>query len=331
MDEIYRYKSLNLQKRLELNTRIIALKPSMKITHKPRSILDRSFFTANEFRSLLWYYLKFALYGLLSKELIKHFTLLSEGTYILSKNRITKNEITTAGAMLNRFADDFELFYSKNAVTINIHMLRHYSNSVLDTGPLWCHSMFCFESNIGEIKRSFNCTVDVVEQIAFNYSIRAASELVTENNNIEQLPKILRLKEKTLTSEQYKMLEVAGLEIQTNQNYKIGHEMFYKKQVFKSNLSVTTKSIDHFIELADESIGSIEFFIQIGIPYILVKKYDVIKSHSHLIQIQPNCNNVHQLLPYDSIHQKLIYLKFTFSKVSFIEIVTKEPNRFEGN
>lgn len=144
-NELYRFKQLSVQQRLGLNRRILALKPGMQISHKPRSILDRNFYTANEFRSLLWYYLRFALYGILKKELINHFTLLSDAIYILSKNRLTKIEVVKADAMLNKFVDEFETFYGRNSITINIHMLRHYSNAVMNTGPLF--AIQCFHSN----------------------------------------------------------------------------------------------------------------------------------------------------------------------------------------
>lgn len=328
-NEIFRFKPLNRNQRLEINRRIIGLKPPMQISHKPRPILDRSFFTANEFRSLLWYYLRFSLYGILPKELIAHFTLLSDATYILSKVRVTKNEIIRAGNMLNHFADKFQHFYGVNAVTINIHLLRHYANSVFNTGPLWCHSMFPFESNIGEIKRSFNCNVDVVEQIAFNYSIKAGL-CDTTSANYKNTPTILRLKTKNLSLEQEALLETINLK-QTGAKYKIGYEMRWKKIVYKSIASTITKSVDNFIQLADGSIGSIEFFIQLDRAYAFVRKYIVIKSYNHLHQIQPSLTERHQIIACDSIRQKLIYLKFIYSNVSFIEIITTEPNHFECN
>lgn len=112
-DETYQFKGMSTKQRLELNRRILGLKPVTRIRHKPRSILDRSFFTANEYRSLLFYYLRFALNGLIDKNLIKHFAMLSEALYTLSKSRITTNEIHQANGTLNKFADLFESYYGK--------------------------------------------------------------------------------------------------------------------------------------------------------------------------------------------------------------------------
>lgn len=131
-NEPYRFKPITPKKRLELNRRIISLKPPMMISYKPRPILDRAFFTANEFRSLLFYYLRFSLYGILSKELITHFNLLGDAIYNLCKTRVTKCEALLANSMLNKFADQFEHFHGRNSVTMNLHLLRHYSQSVIN-------------------------------------------------------------------------------------------------------------------------------------------------------------------------------------------------------
>lgn len=148
--ESYRFKPLSPQQRLELNRRIMSLKPTTQIRHKPRPIHDRGFFTADEYRSILWYYLPFSLSGLIDRKLINNFKLLSDATYILCKTQITRDEVLKAGSMLRQFADEFQHFYGVNAVTINIHMLRHYVESVLNSGPLWCHSMFTFEITISK-------------------------------------------------------------------------------------------------------------------------------------------------------------------------------------
>lgn len=327
--ETYRFKSLNSRQRIELNRRIVSLKPTTQFRHKPRPIYDRNFFTANEYRSLLWYYLPFALSGLLGKELVKHFVLLSDATYILCKAQIKKTEVHRAGIMLSKFASMFEYYYGKNAVTINVHMLRHYSMSVINSGPMWCHSMFAFESNIGEIKRSFNCTVDVVEQIAFNYSIRAAQQHESKFKDAST-PQILRPKLKTVTSEQENILLESGINFQKDSKFMIGQEMSWKSRVYKSTSSVTTKSVDYFIQVSDGSIGSIELFVQFEKPWILLKKYEIIKIFEHFQQIRPT-QGLYKFYPYDAIRFKLIYLKFNYSNVSFREFVTIEPNHFEGN
>lgn len=329
-DEEYKFKPLTLEQRKELNRRIIALKPPTRIRHKPKPIFDRSYYTANEYRSIIWYYMRFSLLGLLKKELIKHFCLLSDATYILSKAKIKRSEVESAGEMLRRFADQWEKFYGKNSITINIHLLRHYTYSVLNTGPLWTQSMFCFESNIGELKRSFNSTVDVVEQVAINYSMRAASEGPNNEDRVKD-PQILRIKEQIVNPIHEYALATARINVEPNKMLKIGYEMRWKKEVYKSSLSVTTKSVDNFIQMDNGTIGMIEFFFEADKPYVMIKKYERMKIYNHLVQVQPHKTDIFGVYRCDSIHRKLIYLKYTYSNVAFIEIITIEPNPFEGN
>lgn len=55
---------------------------------------------------------------------------------------------------------------------MNIHLLRHYKESVENSGPLWSTSMFGFESNIGVLcKSAKNCPTDELEVISFNYCL----------------------------------------------------------------------------------------------------------------------------------------------------------------
>lgn len=187
--------------------------------------------------------------------------------------------------------------------------------------------MFSFESNNGEIKRSFNCSGDVVEQIAKNYSIKAASNKTSSNEAFSSLnsdPIIIRIKYKDIRHESWKLN--LGL---INEKYNIGYEMRWKKQIFKSMASAKTKSIDYFVQIADGSIGAIEIFIQLEKPYVVIKKYEVIKEFHHHKQIKET--KQYELHPYNEIREKLIYLKFSYSNVSFIELVTLEPNHFEGS
>lgn len=246
---------------------------------------------------------------------------------MLSRDHIKAMDVHRADKMLNEFADLFEHFYGKNSIT---HMLRHYAYSVLNTGPLWCQSMFCFESNIGEIKRSFNSTVDVVEQVAFNYCIKAAvqEKLVGE----VQTPEILRLKLKpieeknisSLINASYPNMSIAG-------KYQIGYEMRWRSEVLKSVKSSISKSVDRFIQLKDGTVGEVQLFIQFDKPYVVIKVYKVVKTNHHLFQIAPGQPEKYVICAHDAVRHKLIYLRFNYSNVAFIEVVTLEPNTFEGS
>lgn len=91
-----------------LNDRLMAIKPTSAISRKPRPLNDRASYKANEFRSLLLYYLTFSLSGLLKKCYIDHFRLLSAATYILLKQRISEEEVDEAEEMLTNFSNQFQ-------------------------------------------------------------------------------------------------------------------------------------------------------------------------------------------------------------------------------
>lgn len=328
-------KMLNSKERKILDQRITSLKPPSRINHKPRSICDRAFYTANEYRSLLWFYLRFALKGLLDQRLIVHFELVSSATYLLSKRELKKAEVIEAGNMLNKFVDQFEFFYGKNSVTINVHLLKHYIDSVLNTGPLWCHSLFSFESNMGYIKSLFCSNVDVVQQIAYNYCIQRTMEYSVNKDKLinPKFNHVLRTKKKGIAEEFCQILRASGLRLpSTDEMYDVGYTMSWKSESLKSLSNSSTRSADYFIELYDGTLGAIECFIKFqGIDYVLLKNYEVVKTNFHLKQIQQNRTEKHIVAKCETIKRKLIYLKYDYARVGQIEIVCIEPNFVEGN
>lgn len=80
---------------------------------------------------------------------------------------------------------------------------------------------------------------------------------------------------------------------------KLDMKLLLKKKGFKSSLSVVTKSVDNFIHLVDNSMGSIEFFIQLEKPYAVIKMYEIVKLHGHLQQVKPS--GIYKLFECDKI------------------------------
>lgn len=155
--------------RAKFNKNIMQQKPYSRITRKPRSILERSFYKAVEYKNLLWFYGHYALYGVLCQSAINN--LLSAATYILNKPTITIEEVNRACAMLEKFVDQFEGFYGADAITMNLHMLKHYRQNVLNGGPLWAHSMFGFECRMGDMKKCQRSKVCISEPTAKKYCL----------------------------------------------------------------------------------------------------------------------------------------------------------------
>lgn len=140
------YKIKSKQSREILEKRIIDLKPTSVFKRNPRSIFEIAHFKASEMFNLLWYYLRYALVGLLPTRIVKHFEMFSAATYILCQKNLDIDEIKSACEMLRKFADEFELIYGRGAMTMNIHLLNHYYEVIMNCGPLWC--IICFHLRI---------------------------------------------------------------------------------------------------------------------------------------------------------------------------------------
>lgn len=153
--------------------------------------------------------------------------------HIIKTRNYPRRSFNSKKKMLMQFADQFEHFYGKNSVTINVHNLRHYADSVLNIGTLLCNSAFPFESNMRGLKKSFNCTTDVVEQIAWNYSIKAT----TVSKSYSKEPNILRIKHQYLSPRQEIQLQHCGINV-AEQKYHIGYEMSFKKKTFSNQTQV---------------------------------------------------------------------------------------------
>lgn len=108
---------ISKKRQVVLSKRILCIKPISEITRKPRSIFERKDFKANEFRSLLLYYLRHCLVNLLPSRYIENFQLFSSSIYILLQEQISHHDISIAEKRLNDFADKFEELYGK----FNIH------------------------------------------------------------------------------------------------------------------------------------------------------------------------------------------------------------------
>lgn len=62
-------------KQIILDKRLVFQKPISDFIRKPRPLTEKHDFKANEFRSLLFYYMRFGLAGLLPQKYINHFIL----------------------------------------------------------------------------------------------------------------------------------------------------------------------------------------------------------------------------------------------------------------
>lgn len=315
-------KLVNLKEKMCVNNRILQLKPLMNFKRKPRPIFDIALYKASELLNFLLYYFRFLLNGMLSTEVIKHFELLSSATFILCQLSITKDDQNRACNMLIEFADQYQEIYGEAAITMNIHLLRHYGENIDQCGPIWCNSLFGFESNIGEIKQYVSGTTDVLTQIAEKYVL---SKSIFEFNDNEEnfiCEEIYTIKTLNITEFYSSVFEQHKIPVENSM--RIGCRLKSNGQTFTSLFSQEMKSADYFIEMNDGTLGTAEFYFKWnGRCYVFLNIYKINFVHFHLKEV--NKSNVHRIFPCKSIRNKLLYLK-----VNSIEYIAQQLHIFHS-
>ncbi len=148
-----------------IDKQLLAIQPPAELTRVPRSVKERKYWKASEWRSFLLFYALPVLCGVLSKKYWNHLFLLVFGIYSLLQEKIQMVDIDNAEKALKKFVMEFEKLYGKDKMTFNVHLMTHISASVRNWGPLWASSTFSFESFNGTLLRFFNGTTHVQQQI----------------------------------------------------------------------------------------------------------------------------------------------------------------------
>lgn len=312
------FKHLTRQQQIELNRRLTSLQPYSRISHRPRSLDDKAVFRAIEYKYLLLYYLRYALSGLLEKKYIDHLELLSAATYMLSKQKVQQNDIVMAEEMLDKFCDQFEKFYGANIVTMNVHLLRHFGHIVRKTGPLWCHSLFGFETNMGVLTKHYSGGINLLDQIAEKYIIsKSIGEKITHN-------KIPTFKLNLFSKSRYdSLIDQHGLCHKENKRINKTTHITIGKEIYKSMSNKSTKSIDYFFRTTDDSLGAAQFYIiKDNNIFVLFNIYIEVKRNFHLIEVEKS--DIIVVLPFESLKEKLLLLNF-----GSICVVCSEANHYE--
>ncbi|XP_072145124.1 uncharacterized protein [Dermacentor andersoni] len=71
------------------------------------------------------------------------------GVFILLKDSISRADVNLSTQLLTEFAVGVEFLYGRSNMIYNVHQLLHLTKSVVLFGPLWAHSCFSFETNMG--------------------------------------------------------------------------------------------------------------------------------------------------------------------------------------
>lgn len=327
LDSSYFQKDFHIDKNgaAILNQRIMSIKPTSNITRKPRSLDNRREFKANEYRSLLLYYLRYCLSGILSMKYVHNFQLFSAAIYMLLKNNVTYEDVARAETKLNNFVDEFETLYGMDAVSMNLHLLRHIPNAVRNSGPLWTHSLFGFESNNGVLAKSVNGRNRIIEEMANKHILKRTLKLrKNENSSIEldHCSFIGKGRKKKLSASEQFVFDNHGV-MPEDKNICIWESVHWRGQLFTSTNYREVKSINYFVCLSDSSLGTVQYYFKHDNNfYALFEKFEVLFQTDHLLEVKST--SLLSIRKIETIVDKLLFMR-----INMRNIVTCVPNKYE--
>ncbi|CAH1254763.1 Hypp1405 [Branchiostoma lanceolatum] len=120
---------------------------------------------SSEYRAWLLYYSLPIMQFFLPTEHFENYSLLVNAIHILLGESITEEQLCAADDKLKQFVEGFQRLYGSFRVSLNIHSLIHYAQTVRELGPLWAHSCFFFEDVNGQVLRLIHGTQAVEEQV----------------------------------------------------------------------------------------------------------------------------------------------------------------------
>ncbi|KAK8771075.1 hypothetical protein V5799_025682 [Amblyomma americanum] len=149
-----------------VNERLCALRMPECINRQPRSLQMRKYWKASEWQYWLLYYSVPCLTDVLVEKYLNHWNLLVSGVFILLKDSVSASEVEHSTQLLTEFVVGVEFLYGRSSMSYNVHQVLHVPKSVILFGPLWAHSCFTFETNMGRLLKLVTSTNGVALQIA---------------------------------------------------------------------------------------------------------------------------------------------------------------------
>jgi hypothetical protein len=262
---------------------LLGIQPPQNISRRPRSLSDRAFWKANEYRNFLLFYGFFCLRNILPSRYLKHFALLSSSIYLLLKDKITQSDLENAKRSLLQFVSRFQQLYGAMNMRYNVHLLIHIPDCILNCGPLWAYSLFHFEDNIGILVSYVQGNNEGNKQVISKYLL--SQTLVQALKRFERSATLSNYLKKTSSKRSVKhfeknelvcvlgaskpyLLSQAETEICEFLNLNsseifIFQRFVYKKYVFHSSeYSHNLASNDSVVKLLDGTIGCIKLIFR---------------------------------------------------------------------
>ncbi|XP_040356372.1 uncharacterized protein LOC121046324 [Ixodes scapularis] len=170
-----------------IDSKLCCIRPPQCFNRLPRSLMFRKLWKAAEWQKWLLYYSLPCLRDVLPAAFLEHWTLLATRIFHLLKDEVTPEDIAIATQTLVQFVVQMQFLYTKVAMTYNIHLLLHLPKCVVQFGPLWAHSCFSFESNIGKLLKLVTSSNGVPIQIASRVLLKSKLDMCKTNGDINDL------------------------------------------------------------------------------------------------------------------------------------------------
>ncbi|XP_058802739.1 uncharacterized protein LOC131670810 [Phymastichus coffea] len=313
------------------------IKVPTQLTRLSRSLRDRAYWKAIEWRNWILYYsvpvLKYISEEIPAfEEYMNHWSLLVEAYYILLQTKITVMELQRADLLLKDFVYTTEKLYTVDAMTYNVHQLLHLAQSVADWGPLYAHSGYVFESGNGRIKKTIYAANGVLSQVcrylSFDESIRKIRKHIEKKKKSPCL-EYVRYLDNNVTQNSVKFAYRYFGRTKVNEDIvrqlqlPVEKVRAYKKMVkngcpFKSSEKVLYRSDNSFASLKNGDYIEIQQFLvnmENGQEYVTYKKIevigdDVISNELHCTKQVIGINQNIEMTFTENIDKTCVYLKF---------------------
>lgn len=152
-----------------INDNLLTFKPPTCVTRSPQDINERELWKASEWRSWLIFYSVICIKEILPRKYLNHLALFAEAFNILLSEKMTYDEVRTAGTLLIQYVTLYQEYFGKDPMTYNIHLILHMERSVLNLGPLRCQNTFNFENENHFVLKMKKSTSQIGLQIARRY------------------------------------------------------------------------------------------------------------------------------------------------------------------
>ncbi|CAN8007111.1 unnamed protein product [Ixodes pacificus] len=149
----------------DIDKRLCHIKPPQCMARLPRSPILRKFWKASELQQWLLYFSLVGVDSILHERYLNHFSLLVRGIFMLLQDEVPTADISDSTDCLVQFVVGVQFLYSEKEMTSNVHLLLHLAKSVVLQGPLWAHSCFTFEANMGRLKSLVTSAKAVPHQV----------------------------------------------------------------------------------------------------------------------------------------------------------------------